>query len=208
MFSMDMTGEDVTKTGGSFLIERWPDPAAVSESAWDPHTEWGKGNVKQDTLKGDLINDLHLAICEHVAGKSKWIVRSNPYEGGSDHTVFGSAGVPAVLNWHFTDRFYHTNMDTPDKTSGDEMRNVGTAVTASAWLMASTDESLAIEAGQLVARAGKARIAVELRQRSKAEVIDAWRKWYREAVLSATRLTAGTLSPRLAAQLKEISNQF
>ena len=33
MFSMDMTGEDVTKTGGSFLIERWPDPGAVWRSA-------------------------------------------------------------------------------------------------------------------------------------------------------------------------------
>ena len=208
MFSMDMTGEDVTKTGGSFLIERWPDPAAVWESAWDPHSEWGKGNVKQDTLKGDLINDLHLAICEHVAGKSKWIVRSNPYEGGSDHAVFGSAGVPAVLNWHFTDRFYHTNMDTPDKTSGEEMRNVGTAVTASAWLMASADESVALEVGRLVQRAGKARIAIEQRQQSKPKVIDAWRKWYREAVLSAARLAAGPVSPRLAEELKKISSQF
>ena len=163
MFSMDMTGEDVTKTGGSFLVERWPDPGAVWESAWDPHSEWGKGNVKQETLAGDLINDLHLAICERVAGKTKWIVRSNPYEGGSDHTVFGSAGVPSLLNWHFTDRFYHTNMDTADKTSGDEMRNVGTAVTASAWLMASADEALAVEVGRLVVGAGKARMAVELR---------------------------------------------
>jgi len=208
MFSMDMTGEDVTKTGGSFLVERWPDPGAVWESAWDPHSEWGKGNVKKETLAGDLINDLHLAICERVAGKAKWIVHSNPYEGGSDHTVFGSAGVPSVLNWHFTDRFYHTNMDTADKTSGDEMRNVATAVTASTWLMASADEALALEVGSLVQRAGKARIAIEVRQQSKAEVVDAWRKWYREAVLSATRLVPGPVSTRLATQLKEISNQF
>ena len=27
MFSLDMTGEDVAKTGGTFLIERYPDPA-------------------------------------------------------------------------------------------------------------------------------------------------------------------------------------
>ena len=52
-------------------------------------------------------------------------MKTNPYEGGSDHAVFGSAGIPSVLDWHFTDRYYHTNFDTPDKTSPEEMRNVG-----------------------------------------------------------------------------------
>jgi hypothetical protein len=91
MFSMDMTGEDVAKTGGSFLIERYPDPGAVWERPWDPHSEWGKGSVRADSLKGDLLNDLHLAICRRVAAKTDWVVKTNPYEGGSDHTVFGSA---------------------------------------------------------------------------------------------------------------------
>src|SRR5262249_17049969 len=102
MFSMDMTGEDVRQTGGSFLIERYPDPAAVWERPWDPHTEWGKGSIRENQLKGDLINDLHFAICGLVARRSQWVVRTNPYEGGSDHTTFGNAGVPAVLDWHFT----------------------------------------------------------------------------------------------------------
>ncbi len=141
MFSMDMTGEDVRKTGGSFLIERWPDPGAVWDRPWDPHTEWGRGEVRAEQLKGDLINDLHLAVCLRVARKTGWTVKTNPYEGGSDHTVFGAAGVPAVLDWHFTDRYYHTNLDTPDKTSAGEMRNVGVAVAASAWLLASAKES-------------------------------------------------------------------
>ena len=52
MFSMDMTGEDVKKTGGSFLIERWPDPGAVWDRPWDPHSEWGRGNVRADQLDG------------------------------------------------------------------------------------------------------------------------------------------------------------
>jgi len=127
MFSLDMTGEDIAKTGGHFLVERWPDPGAIWARPWDPHSEWGAGNVRADSLKGDLINDLHLAICERVSKKTggRWDVRSNPYEGGSDHTQFGSAGIPSLLDWHFTDRYYHTNQDTADKTSADEMRNVG-----------------------------------------------------------------------------------
>ena len=67
MFSLDMTGEDVAKTGGSFLIERHPDPGAVWDRPWDPHSEWGRGNVRAEQLSGDLINDLHLAVCLRVA---------------------------------------------------------------------------------------------------------------------------------------------
>ncbi len=65
------------------------------------------------------------AVCEQIAKKSTWVVKTNPYEGRSDHTVFGPAGVPSLLNWHFTDRYYHSSVDTPDKTSPQEMRNVG-----------------------------------------------------------------------------------
>ena len=155
MISMDMTGEDVAKTGGAFLVERWPDPAAVWDRPWDPHSEWGRGNVKAEQLKGDLINDIHLTVCSVVARKTDWVVRTNPYEGGSDHTVFGSAGVPSVLDWHFTDRYYHTNFDTPDKTSAAEMRNVGVCAAASAWLLGSADAPLALVGGRACRRRGQ-----------------------------------------------------
>ena len=40
-----MTGEDTTKTGGTFLIEKGPDPSAVWERPSDPHSEWGASEV-------------------------------------------------------------------------------------------------------------------------------------------------------------------
>src|SRR5207248_177187 len=107
------------------------------------------------------------AICERVAKRSGWAVRSNPYEGGSDHTVFGEAGVPSLLNWHFTDRFYHSNYDTPDKVSAREMRNVAVAVTTSAWILASSNEDAALAIADLVSRAGAARVIVEAREGPK-----------------------------------------
>jgi cyclophilin family peptidyl-prolyl cis-trans isomerase/HEAT repeat protein len=199
MFSMDMTGEDIAKTGGHFLIERWPDPGAVWARPWDPHTEWGAGEVKAESLKGDLINDLHMAICERVAAKSvaaikrPWDVRSNPYEGGSDHTQFGSAGIPSVLDWHFTDRFYHTNQDTSEKTSPEEMRNVGTAVATTAWLMASAGPSDSVSVIELVKKVGAARVAIEEREGASLPdnpaLVAAWKKWYAEAEKSVDRLT-------------------
>ncbi|MEO6222063.1 MAG: M28 family peptidase [Vicinamibacterales bacterium] len=212
MFSMDMTGEDITKTGGSFLVERWPDPAAVWARPWDPHSEWGAGSVRANTLKGDLINDLHLAVCDLVAKKASWVVKSNPYEGGSDHTVFGGAGVPSLLNWHFTDAYYHTNLDTPDKTSAAEMRNVGVAMASSAWLLASADGEMALQVAELVASTGKARVAIELREgttlSSHAEVLAAWRTWSAEAVRSVTRLVTVPVSAAMTARLEALAKEL
>ncbi len=212
MFSMDMTGEDITKTGGSFLVERWPDPGAIWSRAWDPNSEWGRGNVRKETLKGDLINDLHLAVCERVATRANWVVKTNPYEGGSDHTVFGSAGIPSLLNWHFTDKYYHSNMDTPDKTSAAEMRNVGVAVATTAWLMASSDEAMSIDVAELVARAGRTRVAVELRDGKTlpdhAEALAAWRTWSAEAVRSVTRLITTPPSARFTSRVESLATSL
>jgi aminopeptidase YwaD len=191
MFSLDMTGEDVAKTGGSFLVERWPDPGAVYGRDWDPHSEWGRSEVDPKTLKGDIINDLHLAVARRVGARTGWVVRSNPYEGGSDHTVFGAQGVPSLLDWHFTDRYYHTNFDTPDKVSADEMRNVAAAVGATAWLMASATADEAREVALLVGKAGRGRIDREQRETAtdRDAAVAAWTKWYEEAVASASRLS-------------------
>ena len=223
MFSMDMTGEDVKKTGGSFLIERWPDPGAVWERPWDPHTEWGQGNVRADRLKGDLLNDLHLAVCLRVARKTGWVVNTNPYEGGSDHTVFGTAGIPSVLDWHFTDRYYHTNMDTADKSSAPEMRNVGVSAVSTAWLLASAKEPAALAVAELVAKAGRARVSFEEREGAhlaatdanpgtarlrEDQIVTAWKQWYAEAVGSVSRLVVGPTSAAFRATLDQLAAPF
>ena len=195
MFALDMTGEDVSKTGGSFLIEKQPDPSAVWPRPSDPHTEWGASDVKADSLKGSLLNDLHLAICLRRARDSGWIVHTNPYEGGSDHTAFGEAGIPSLLNWHFTDRYYHTNFDRPDKTSAQEMVNVGVAVSTSAWFLASATDQDALAVVDLLSAAAKSRLDLERTQNATPEILAAWRKWYREALESIRRLPAGGPSP-------------
>jgi hypothetical protein len=203
MFAMDMTGEDTSKTGGTFLIEKQADPSAVWPRPSDPHTEWGASPVRADAIRGSLLNDVHLAICLRRARDAGWVVRTNPYEGGSDHTAFAAANVPSVLNWHFTDRYYHTNQDRPDKTSAAEMRNVGIAVAASAWLLAAADPKDAEAVVALLDGAAARRLALENAQgrtlveqaanRTQAEATErtvraAWVKWYEEALDTALRL--------------------
>jgi hypothetical protein len=188
MFSMDMTGEDTAKTGGTFLIEKQADPSAVWPRPSDPHTAWGASEVKASELTGSLLNDLHLAVCLRRAQDTGWVVRTNPYEGGSDHTEFKNAGVPSLLDWHFTDRYYHTNLDRPDKTSPAEMVNVGVSVATSAYFLASATAADAREVTALLDRAAAARLALEQRQGASAEILAAWRKWYAEARASVARL--------------------
>jgi hypothetical protein len=187
MMSMDMTGEDTGKTGGTFLIEKGPDPSAVWPRPSDPHTEWGAGQVDRALVHGSFLNDLHLAVALRRARDTGWVVRTNPYEGGSDHTTFTRAGVPALLNWHFTDRYYHTNLDTLDKVSAPEMQHVGIAVAATAMFLASVDASDVAPTKKLMEAARDARLETEKKNNATGEILDAWRVWYEEAIASVDR---------------------
>ena len=212
MFSLDMTGEDPTKTGGPFLIEKVPDPTAVWERPSDPHTEWGGGRYKAETLKGTLLNDLFLAICQRHARGAGWMVKTNPYEGGSDHSVFLGQGVPSLLAWHFPDWFYHTSLDRPDKTSPAEMMHAGASIAATAWFLASASDVDARAVVRLIESAASARLALEQQQgarlvanaedRAAAEAREnqvraAWTKWYGEALNETLALPPSSASVRL-----------
>jgi len=188
MMSLDMTGEDVSRTGGTFLIEKGPDPTAFWERPSDPHTEWGASTVDRSRLRGSFLNDLHLAVALRRARDTGWVVRTNPYEGGSDHTSFTRLGVPALLNWHFTDRYYHTNLDTIDKVSAPEMGHVATIVATTATFLASADGKDVHPLENLLKRARKAREATERGNDAPAEVMAAWKTWYDEAIRSARRV--------------------
>jgi aminopeptidase YwaD len=188
MLSLDMTGEDTAKTGGTFLIEKQPDPSAIWERPSDPHSEWGASKVDPATVRGSFLNDLHLAVALRRARDTRWVVRTNPYEGGSDHTVFMRAGVPSLLNWHFTDRYYHTNLDTIDKVSAAEMQHVGIVVATTAMFLGSADNTDAAAMTTLMETARDARLATEQQNNATPEILQAWRKWYDEAIASVTRL--------------------
>jgi hypothetical protein len=223
MFALDMAGEDPRQTGGTFLIEKQADPSAVWARPSDPHTEWGGGKLAEDTLKGSLLNDVHLAVCRRRARDINWTVRANPYEGGTDHAAFAKAGVPSLLDWHFTDRYYHTNQDRPEKVSAAEMQNVGIAIGTSAWLLASAHEDDAVAVATMIEQAGTARLALERTQgpsivasapdKAAAEVTEqqvlaAWIKWYGEALDSVLRLPATGQTDALAARVADAKRRI
>lgn len=210
-FVLDMVGEDVAKTGGSFLIEKSPDPSAIWTRPPDEHTEWGQGEMAEANLRGSFLNDLFYAACEARARQTQppWLIKTNPFEGGSDHVPFVHNGIPAILAWHFTDVYYHTSNDDIDKVSASEMANAGVSVAATALFLANCSEADAIETVRLLSKRAAWRIANEMQNNLHSndsvrneKILQAWVSWYEEAYDSVASLNLGAGSKALAAEIR------
>lgn len=134
--SLDMVGENTALTGGTFLIEKMKDPSAVWVRGDEPHTEWGGSPVKASDIWAYWLNDFVKQRCLDRAAATGWVVKANPFEGGSDHIPFLNAKIPAVLMWHFTDQYYHTDRDRIAMVSATTLANVGNCALTTGLLLA------------------------------------------------------------------------
>ncbi len=200
--SLDMVGEDTEKTGGTFLIEKMPDPSAVWTRGEDRHTEWGGSPLGVDQLRPHFFNDFVLRRCLDQAAVTGWVVRTNPFEGGSDHVPFLDARKPGVLFWHFTDVYYHTDNDRLPNVSPRELANVGVSALVSALTLASADGPTARALVAEVERSAIARLDAEtaLSRQSLAEggdrarermILETWTDWYRRAIRTMSEIEVG-----------------
>ena len=200
--SLDMVGENTALTGGSFLIEKMPDPSAIWTRGQDKHTEWGTGDVAVEDLRPHYFNDFMLNRFREQGAHADWQVGYNPFEGGSDHVPFLEGNIPGLLLWHFTDQFYHTDNDRLDKVSKLTLRNVGTAALASAFLLANADEATALQVLTETKLAALTRLNEEFALSRKAigeggdrkkelTILNAWTNWYTEAIGSVRDMEVG-----------------
>jgi len=153
-------------------------------------------------LTPHYLNDFVLGRCNDQAEVTDWVVKTNPYEGGSDHVPFLRAGKPGLLLWHFTDVFYHTDGDRPDKVSAQTLANVGTCALLSAVTLTSADGAIARRAIEELKQAALSRLAAEY-DLSRTAVVDGddsadqslivrtWMEWYRDAIESAADIELG-----------------
>ena len=190
--SLDMVGEDTEKTGGTFLIEKMPDPSAIWTRGNDKHSEWGGSKMRLDQMKPHYLNDFLIDKFKAQGKRANWVVSTNPFEGGSDHVPFLRENIPSVLFWHFTDQFYHTDNDRIDKVSKTTLKNVGTTALISAYTLLNAYENT----GKLILldleKAAVSRMNEELKQSKIAlnkgdslatqiEIITAWKDWYQKS---------------------------
>jgi aminopeptidase YwaD len=179
--SLDMVGEDIQKTGGTFLIEKMPDPSAIWTRGNEKHSEWGGSPLKESDMFPHYFNDLLLNRCLFEAAKTGWVVRTNPFEGGSDHTPFLTAGIPGLLMWHFTDVFYHTDGDRLDMVSPVEMKHVAKSALATAYLLTTADNKTAATLINEITR-NKAK---------EQHILEVWSDWYIKALAAAKDISVG-----------------
>ncbi|WP_316830963.1 M28 family peptidase [Pedobacter aquatilis] len=211
--SLDMVGEDTKKTGGSFLIEKMPDPSAIWTRGTDKHTEWGAGDVQEKDLFPHYLNDFIFDICKAQGKYANWTVNYNPFEGGSDHTPFLQNKIPGLLMWHFTDVFYHTDNDRIDKVSPTEMKNVGISALTAAYSLISADENMAASTVTQVKDDALVRLKTEFELSKKAiadgkpateekHIIEAWSKWYISALATINKMPVKAETTRVGSAIK------
>ena len=200
--SLDMVGEDTKKTGGTFLIEKMPDPSAIWTRGEDHHTEWGGSVLKEGRMTPHYFNDYVLRRCLDQAKGTDWVVKTNPFEGGSDHTPFLNAKKPGLLLWHFTDVFYHTDGDRKEVVSASEMKNSGIAALVSGLTMASADGATARAIVSEIEHAALARLETERKLSAdtlsrggaaayESHILETWGAWYRDALRTTDDIEVG-----------------
>lgn len=211
--SLDMVGEDTQKTGGTFLLEKMPDPSSIWTRGDDKHSEWGAGDVKEKDLFPHYYNDFIYDILKTQGKHANWIVKFNPFEGGSDHTPFLQNKIPGLLMWHFTDVFYHTDKDRLDKVSATTMKNVGVSALTAAYTLATATESTATETVNQVKTDALTRLKTEFELSKKAiangktardekHILEVWGKWYTDALATINKMAVSPQTTRVGSAIK------
>jgi hypothetical protein len=203
--SLDMVGENTDVTGGTFLIEKMPDPGAIWTRGIEKHSEWGGRPLTKEQLKPHYFNDLVINQFKWLGVQNNWEVKFNPYEGGSDHVPFLRADIPGLLLWHFTDQFYHTDQDRIDKVSPKTLKNVGTGALMIALLLTENDGDLANYVLDQVALAANKRIEAEMKLslevianggdvNEQRDIIETWSKYYQDVFKTTLDLNPKKIS--------------
>jgi hypothetical protein len=203
--SLDMVGENTELTGGSFLIEKMPDPSKIWVRGEDQHTEWGAGQaMAPKDIWPYWYNDFVKQRCidESNATGGSWVVKANPYEGGSDHSPFLGARIPGVLLWHFTDQHYHDDLDRIGMVSAAELEHVGNCALATSLILAAANhpeyaratlgELAGIAERRLDAEGKLSRDALSQPGADSARertIISAWRDYYVGALARVPEMT-------------------
>lgn len=211
--SLDMVGENTEITGGSFLIEKMPDPSAIWTRGKDKHSEWGGKTMKLKEMKPHYLNDFILSNFQKQGKFASWEVNTNPFEGGSDHIPFLKADIPGLLLWHFTDQFYHTDNDRIDKVSKKTLKNVGTSALVCALVLLNSDADTALNLLPVIENAAQKRLDEEFKLSLKSikngntindelKIIKAWQGWYLKSMSTLKDMDHGS-SLKLSSRIKE-----
>jgi hypothetical protein len=165
----------------------------------DRHSEWGGRPLAAKDIRPHWFNDFVRQRCLDRAAATGWVVKANPFEGGSDHTPFLTANIPAVLLWHFTDQYYHTDRDRLEMVSAATLANVGNCALGTGLLVAAgsaavtraaISELAAVAARELATQGALSREAVAggAAAAEQRTILATWRDYYLAALVRVPEL--------------------
>ncbi|MCK4771594.1 MAG: hypothetical protein KAT18_01635 [Candidatus Latescibacteria bacterium] len=200
---VQIVGRRTESDGSALLVERVPDPASLWTRPPDSHTPWGAARPPHWPFAGHYLSELSEAVAGPAGARwPMWKVGSNPYEGGADHDFLLELLIPAQRLWNFPDPFYHSSMDTPDRTEPGLLAATTVAVAVITYEMALGDTHTARRILKLIEERARRRLSVALEQaalnlaetdslavrsperRLENDILNAWKIWYLEALES------------------------
>ena len=156
----DMVGEAILKNHSYFCLITTPYslPSYLNDAVTS-FVEW-VGKTQRDSL-GDWGGGI--PIVSPTGTRDPFYAAIDRFTSGSDHIVFvdGSVRVPAVFFIAWPDMWYHTAMDTPDKSDSTQLKRVAFLGAAAGLFLANAGPAEAEMITAEVMARGLARIGKE-----------------------------------------------
>jgi hypothetical protein len=188
--NLDMVGERQADCGSTFLLEQAPHFLGSFADELLARIR----SAAQDWV-GDFSGAGHYSLAR---------LAEVPYSGGSDHALWldPSAGVPCPMLIQWPDRYYHSDLDTPERCDPDSLALASRAAATYAGFLAALGPRQLPWLIDLVARGARRRMLAALDRPEPAAACRAERERGQHALASVHRLTRGLPAARaLAASL-------
>jgi aminopeptidase YwaD len=163
--NMDMVGEDLLKTRSWFItsLSPWSVPSFFNDIV----QEFAELTVAlNNDAHGDTYGRFNLKITSPKGSQMPFLYRPMGYDTGSDHELLsnGIVRVPTAYFECWPDDFFHTSMDTPDKSDSTQLKRVAFIAAASLLSASSAGEAQTAPFLSLAAGKGGKRIAEAMAQ--------------------------------------------
>ncbi len=158
--NIDQVGENMVRTRSIFYVSRsaWAIPSFFNDVVQD-FAELTREMNNDDST--DYYGRLALQITSPLGSQLPFLLKMYGFDSNSDHVEFsnGNVKIPMLFFLCWPDDFYHSNMDTPDKSDPTQLKRVAFIATASVIAATSADPEDAITFAALSAGKGRRRIA-------------------------------------------------
>jgi hypothetical protein len=131
--NLDMVGASTALTGAYLRLVQTP---------------WSRPTFLNH-LGSYLLEKTSLGATSHIRPEAvrDWLYALAPYDKGSDHDVLLNSrfAIPCVFFFNWPQRYYHTDLDTPEKLDGDEFARTGVVAGTMALVTAFMSNEIAQE---------------------------------------------------------------